>query len=229
MAKRLAIVTSACAAVGGFAWWLAGAAPAAQCCAPDRLGPTAALGSDVAARRATPPSVRSGPPRAGTWLHPTIKVVGPDDEEAVHYAPVAFAELASFPYETPGLSGEGTAEERPRAKPAPREIPRRILALSGARVAINGFMMPMDFDGGGVSEFLLNGNYDMCAFGAPSGLNEWVLARLTGGRRTRFVGHAPITVYGTLDVGERERNGRVESLYRMEVDFIGVGVELFRR
>jgi hypothetical protein len=65
----------------------------------------------------------------------------------------------------------------------------------------------------------------MCFFGVPARLNDWVLVRMKDGRRTRFAGHFPIWVYDHLEVGERQRGEQVESLYRLEADFLGIPAE----
>ncbi len=83
-------------------------------------------------------------------------------------------------------------------------------------------MLPLDFNGDGVSEFLLNASYDMCYFGAPTLPHQFVVVRMSGGRRTRFV-HTPVAVYGTLRVHEERRNGRVVSLYQMDGEAIATG------
>ena len=78
-------------------------------------------------------------------------------------------------------------------------------------------MLPLDLDQNGVSQFLLNGSFDMCYFGAPVKMNEWVLVTMKGGKKTPFT-HLATLVYGTLSVGEEMKNGRVMSLYRMQAD-----------
>jgi hypothetical protein len=78
-------------------------------------------------------------------------------------------------------------------------------------------MLPLQLDSSGVSLFILNGSYDMCYLGAPVAMNEWVLVRMKDGRTTPFT-HLPLTVSGTLSVGEEVKRGRVVSLYRMDAD-----------
>ncbi len=98
-------------------------------------------------------------------------------------------------------------------------IPDDIRALSGKRVALSGFMMPLDQDPDGATEFVLNGNYDMCGFGGPVSINQWVMVKYAGKGKVPFT-HLPLTVFGTLDVGEEKRDGRVYSLYRMKADAV---------
>lgn len=120
---------------------------------------------------------------------------------------VSFATLSNFEYELPDpLDRDAT--------PNLNQVPAAIKALNGKQVSIRGFMLPLDLDQTGVGEFMLNGSLDMCYFGAPVRMNEWVLVKMTGTRRTKFT-HLPLVVSGKLEVGEQIKNGRVMSLYRM--------------
>jgi hypothetical protein len=131
------------------------------------------------------------------------------------YQAISFADLSSFHY------GARMPNGLPAIVSSKREaIPPRILALNGKKVAVDGFMLPLDFDGGGVSQFILNASYDMCAFGAPSALNERIDVTVADSRRTIYT-HLPLTVFGIFDVGEQTRDGRVVSLYRLRALAIG--------
>jgi uncharacterized protein len=123
------------------------------------------------------------------------------------FEPVSFSTLSNFEYELPDPLD-------PSAKPNLNQVPAPIKALNGKQVSIRGFMLPLDLDNTGVGEFMLNGSLDMCYFGAPVRMNEWVLVRMAGTKKARFT-HLPIVVSGTLEVGEQMKNGRVMSLYRM--------------
>jgi hypothetical protein len=133
------------------------------------------------------------------------------------YQNVDFNLLAGFPYGPPrGPAGVDLASDHRET------VPASVRALSGRRVAVAGFMLPLDFDGAGVTEFILNANYDMCYYGAPTRPNDFIVVRMRDGRRTRFV-HTPVIVFGALEVGEERKGERVVSLYRMTGDAIGIG------
>jgi hypothetical protein len=137
-----------------------------------------------------------------------------DDWEANHRA-TSFSELASYLYIEPQrLAGIPTES-------AFSTIPPEIRALHGQRVYVDGFMMPLDYDGG-VRMFVLNASYDMCQFGAPSIPNQRIDVTMTKDRRTVYV-HTPIRVFGTLEVGEEFDRGQLVSIYRMKADGIFVG------
>lgn len=128
---------------------------------------------------------------------------------------LSFRELAAFEYVEPArLAGIPTTTSF-------STIPKDIRDLHGKRVSVDGFMMPLDYDGG-VRTFVLNASYDMCQFGAPSIPNQRIDVTMAGGRRTVFV-HTPIRVFGVMEVGEEFDNGQLVSIYRMKADAIYVG------
>lgn len=132
---------------------------------------------------------------------------------------MSFSLLSGFHYgDPPGF--EGMTEVLQGREP----IPPDVVALDRRKVAVVGFMLPLDFNGAGVSEFLLNANYDMCYFGAPTRPNDFIMVKMSGGRRTEFV-HTPIVVFGTLRVRENVQRGRVASLYEMEAQGVGIGAQ----
>jgi hypothetical protein len=122
---------------------------------------------------------------------------------------IPFSELGAFVYR-PRLPPTVSAARREEGDP----IPPSIRALDGRDVRIDGFMLPLDYDGSGVSEFILNANYDMCAFGAPTVLNQQVMVLMAEGRRAPFT-HLPVRVFGRFEVGEKSSSGRVVSIYRL--------------
>lgn len=126
------------------------------------------------------------------------------------YQLVDFNQLSSYDYELPDPLD-------PSPPPTRNTIPDAIKRLDGQLVAIDGFMLPLDLTPEGVTAFLLNASIDMCYFGAPVRMNEWVLVTMKGGKRAKFT-HLATKVRGRLSVGEQMRNGRVASLYRLEAE-----------
>lgn len=130
------------------------------------------------------------------------------------YRQVGFDVLSGFEY--------GAPPDADPALPGRDVVPPQIQQLNGQRVGVVGFMLPLDFNGEGVTEFLLNASYDMCYYGAPTLPNQFVVVRMKDARRTRFV-HTPVVVFGTLRVQPERRNGRIVSLYQIEAEGIGLG------
>ena len=128
------------------------------------------------------------------------------------YTAVNFNYLSDYYYHSPDSWGTPDPELVKKSK-----IPDDIKALNGKKVSVSGFMMPINADAEGATEFVLNGNFDMCGFGGPVSMNEWMMVRYKGKGKVPYT-HLPMTVFGTLEVGEEYRDGRVYSLYRLQAD-----------
>lgn len=129
---------------------------------------------------------------------------------AATYQPVVFSALSNYEYELPDPL-------EPSSKAPTNVIPASVKALHGKMVSLEGFMLPLDLTPEGVSVFMLNASLDLCYFGAPVRMNEWVLVKMKPGTRAKFT-HLATTVKGRFEVGEEMRNGRVTSLYRLVAD-----------
>jgi hypothetical protein len=126
------------------------------------------------------------------------------------YKAITFSSLSDFFYYTPEPGQTPDPELTKKSK-----IPDTIKALNGNKVAINGFMMPIDQNREGSMEFVLNGNFDMCGFGGPVSINQWIVVKYMGSGRVPYT-HLPMSVFGELEVGEEYRDGWLFSIYRMK-------------
>jgi hypothetical protein len=121
---------------------------------------------------------------------------------------VGFKQLASFPFEPP---------ERELTEPPPVPYPSDVLALEGQRIAVRGYLLPMDFDQSGISSFFLMARPDQgCCFGSGLAFNEWIDVHWKGKPLLRMDGSVPVIVIGTLSVRPHLEGGVVSSLYRMD-------------
>lgn len=96
-----------------------------------------------------------------------------------------------------------------------RPIPDFIKSLDNRKIAIQGFMLPLKLENARVTEFLIMKNRSMCCFGLPLRINEWVYVRMKGDG-VKSIMDVPLTVYGTLHVGEIDKNGRISSIYQLD-------------
>jgi hypothetical protein len=133
--------------------------------------------------------------------------------QKIKYERLNWATLASFDYELPDPLTLKSGKGEPRAD----VFPEKVQALHGRHVVAEGFIIPLDVTPSGASMFVLNPDVDVCMFGIPPRLNDWVLVTMPPGQRV-MVSHLPTTVKGRLWVGEEIRNGRVTSLYRIEAE-----------
>jgi hypothetical protein len=132
------------------------------------------------------PSPPSAPPAAG------------EDGE---FEPVSFDELASFTF-TQYASGEK------------HEVPAKILALSGKRIAVDGYVMPLSYEAGGAKKFLLMRYRFGCCYSVPPMLNEWIEVTMAKGVAD-YIPDTLSTVSGVLTVKEETKDGAATGLYTM--------------
>jgi hypothetical protein len=128
------------------------------------------------------------------------------------HARVSFLRLSSFVMPETRPSGGQAAELA--------LVPAAIRAFNGRKVAIDGFMLPLDFDAGSVGEFMLNASFDMCQYGAPSLPTERIEVTMRDGRRAPMT-HRALRVFGVLTVAPRYEWGKLVGLYRIVAEAIG--------
>jgi len=122
---------------------------------------------------------------------------------------VGFEVLASFPYVLPDPVAPGALE---KAKAG--QIPAQVAALNGARAVVSGFMVPVNFSEGRVRQFILVRNQLSCCFGVTPAMNEFVLVTM-GGDGVPPLLDAPVSVLGTLKVGETYEDGLLVGIYQL--------------
>jgi hypothetical protein len=134
---------------------------------------------------------------------------------------------------TPGISAEA---RKPHSAPKPGEtlemgikdlgnfeydqehggnIPADVRALSGAKIRLRGFMIPMD-QAENITQFALVPSLFACCFGQPPQIQHTIVANCPKGKA---VGYCPdeIVVEGNLKVEEKKDDGYIISIFELEV------------
>jgi hypothetical protein len=130
---------------------------------------------------------------------PPAPTAGTDDAQTV-----TFDELAGFAY---ALYAEETKTKH--------EIPAKIAALSGKKIAVDGYMMPLAYEAGGAKKFILMKNQFGCCYGGTPKLNEWIEVTMEGGAVAEYQQHTLVTTWGVLEVKPESRDGMATSLYKL--------------
>lgn len=179
--------------------------------------------------------VRSGPVQ-GELLTASVSKASTDTGKAAPVAAAAstnpdflsvgFDTLAGYYYELPSNDGETIKLNDPQLAQPKEQIPAPIKALSSKKVAVQGFMVPVKIEKGATKQFLLVKDQSLCCFGRVPRMNEWVSVKMSGNRSTKFIGDQPVTVFGTISVGEEIEKGEVLSIYRMEADDVAGPLDL---
>jgi hypothetical protein len=199
------------------------AAPAAAAGADEpKLAPQVpvadGLGGDAPSAAIQPPPIEPPTDSNAAKVEAAAKTGG-EAKVAKDYKPVAFSDLSGWTYSQP-TAKELEADPESVAKSAKERIPAEIFALDGKKIALEGFMSPIDFDKTGVKSFSLIHNAIGCCFGMFPKMNEWVFVEMASDKKCDFFAVEPATIYGTLSVGEEIKDGYVVSLFRLRADHV---------
>jgi len=160
-------------------------------------------------------------PKAGKPPAPPIELVplGKIGE----YTVVGFDRLASFAYEVPD---DPITEPKAKAIIDKNVIPKTVRVFDKKKVALKGYMLPLKVEDGKITELLILRDQSMCCYGAVPKINEWVSVRMPEGKGVKPVMDVPITIFGTLKVGEVLENGYLVGIYEMDGDRLGGPIDL---
>ena len=169
----------------------------------------------AAVRQATPAVVAGVAPSSASIPVTTNRMA---ITAAAEYTSVGFDKLAAFNFEASddllNAPTNSAALAAAAAKTA-AQIPAAVKAFNQKRVALKGFMLPLKVEGGRVTEMLILRDQSMCCYGAVPKINEWVSVKMTG-EGVRPIMDTPVTMYGTLRVGEMRENGYLVGIYQIE-------------
>ena len=98
------------------------------------------------------------------------------------------------------------------------DIPSQIKALSGEKIEIEGFMLPLQGEDDNLQSFVLLENQLACCFGAIPLLNEWVYVTVPEKKKIRSYQDELVMIYGTLRVGAEFEDGMLNGIYHLELD-----------
>ncbi len=94
-------------------------------------------------------------------------------------------------------------------------IPDSIKALNGQKVALEGFIIPINFIGDTTTEFILVVDPMVCCFGQIPRIHEWISVVVEGEPVPLEYVDMPIRVEGILEVGFATDEAGSANLYRM--------------
>ena len=99
------------------------------------------------------------------------------------------------------------------------QIPDKVKQIDGKKVAITGFMLPIDVDKGKVKRFLLLKSTMSCCFGVAPRINEVVYVESSKKQKIQSVMDTPITAFGKLSVGQQFREDlMLVGVYQLALD-----------
>jgi hypothetical protein len=146
-------------------------------------------------------------PAAGTLPLPPVATVVSNGRDALV---LGFDVLAAFPYAVPEMLPAGQEQSAPK-----QPIPAAVQAFSGKRAVVSGYMLPLQLQEGRARQFLLVRNQASCCYGVAPAMNEYVLVTMAN-EGVRPVMDVPITVVGTIKVGETYEEGLLVGIYQLD-------------
>ena len=172
-----------------------------------------------------PPKVKPLPTSIPMPTIVPVKGEKPEEKKAGKYLKLSFDRLAGFTYQPP--------HPRTNADERKDQMPEEITKLTGQRVQVEGYMVPLAGRNGLATRFILSRTAPVacCSTDSPQmddslKMNEWIGVIMEDGIGVPVNSRVPVTAYGTLEVGEKIVQGRVTILYRMKAEDVYVPPEL---
>lgn len=106
----------------------------------------------------------------------------------------------------------------PDAKPDQIAVPRELFCMDGQPVSLEGYMIPVQYQGDGVTEYLLVPHLAACCFGGTPAPDEWVHVLAPKGEPAEYAAYEPIRVRGKLEIPTLHPNKKkdeFEMAYRL--------------
>lgn len=150
-------------------------------------------------------------------IAPVALKPAPADSKIGTYEPAGFDRLAGFKFEVTEDIAQGTEDAMTASRQISEQIPPAVKALNDKQVTVTGFMLPLQVRHGQATVFLILKSQMMCCYGITPKMNEWVMVR-TVGNGFKPTMDRPVTVYGTMHVGEIRENKLLAGIYRLDAD-----------
>jgi hypothetical protein len=97
------------------------------------------------------------------------------------------------------------------------QIPAEVKAFKGRAVALAGFMVPVDWKEGLLTDFMLLPSRMGCCYGIRPRINDLVVVHSTGGG-VKALQDVPLTVLGTFHVGAIRIEGCLIGIYQIDCE-----------
>ncbi len=133
------------------------------------------------------------------------------------YQVLTFSMLTGYPFREPNWAKMDDPAYIASLK-LDEQISPQIQALSGKKVEIQGFMLPLNMWEGNLRTFMLLKDQMACCFGNMPRLNEWVYVRVPKQKQVSVHQDVLVTLLGTLRVGSKFEGEVLTGIYHLELD-----------
>jgi len=135
---------------------------------------------------------------------------------------IGFDRLSGFPFTIVDL-GTGATREQIEVARKRDQVPAAVRAYDGKRVAVIGYLMPLQLENGLAKKLVLMRDVMTCCYGATPNMNDYAMVTMKG-EGIKVVQDIPITLVGVLHVEPKYEDGYLTSLYQVDGEvFLGAG------
>jgi hypothetical protein len=177
--------------------------------------PVAAAPSPAPAPLATPKAPES--PKPEPTVAKAAEAMHADNSSA---KTITWDDISKYTYVPPDPDAEDATSVAAATKDKPKtdQIPESIRAMSGKRYVIEGFAVPLDYEKGIVTKFILLPAPLACCFAEAPPMNRWIMVSNDAKSEFDYSKYGRLRASGVFDVGEETREGYVVGIYRMKAE-----------
>jgi hypothetical protein len=133
------------------------------------------------------------------------------------YRSLSFQQLAAFRFNVTDEMSSQDANMLVATVRVLEQIPTSVKAMNKSAVALTGFMLPIKWSEGLVTDFMLLPNQMGCCYGRMPRINEVVIVN-TAGQGVKLLQDIPVSILGTFHVGAVRNNNYLVGIYQMDCE-----------
>jgi len=127
---------------------------------------------------------------------------------------IGFDVLSQFKY-TIYDAGSGASADEIKAAMNRDQVPAWIRVLDHERVALTGYMMPLTFENGLSTKFIMMKDLNTCCYGAVPSMNDYVIVTMKD-KGISPVQDIPVRLVGTFRIDQKYEGDYLVSLFVMD-------------
>lgn len=127
---------------------------------------------------------------------------------------VGFDILTSFTY-TISDAGTGASPAEIKAAMERDQVPAWVRVLDNQRVALTGYMMPLTFENGLSTKFIMMKDLNTCCYGAVPSMNDYVIVTMKD-KGVSPIQDIPVRLVGTFRIEQKYESDYLVSLFVMD-------------
>lgn len=127
---------------------------------------------------------------------------------------VGFDKLSAFEYKIVDAGTGATPEEIEAARKIDK-VPEWIKVYNDQRVALTGYLMPLQVEKGKAKKFVIMKDVTTCCYGSVPNMNDYVVVSMKGEGVTP-IQDVPVVLVGIFKVEEKYDGGYVTALFSMD-------------